>query len=508
MNKVKNLPPHVTKLSNGKTRVRYRKTNKYPFEYNKIFDNEEEALKANEEYLAKLTLNLVQPNSIKKIGFSDFCDYYINWYINKAKKPSHNTIKGYISKINHLKTIFKNQNINEIAAYQIEMVLSQEKNRTKISNGSNKNDKINDNTLHHEYTMLRILFNKAYNWHFISSNPINEVEEPTFQAKEIIVPDYEELEKIEDTIYQCENIRDKCQFLLAFYTGIREEEVCGIHLEDFNEEVGYVSIKRAIVQHSITKQFIEDKTKSQKSIRKVPLPQKFFNVLHEYYKYRKNFIEFIKYKTNGSYIEKQNVFLNKDGDFYRPYRISRKWDKYSKLKNIPLTFHGLRHYYLTNQMNYNEKLTPRDVQAIAGHSNINTTFKYVHPSYSNIQNNATNLFNKFTRDSLYRKNSDLLYVPISHIATIILGNSKLSKIEELKITLEELTNEKIDFFNISCIMEKCKEDLLEYYPSLARIEKYQFSSLGEKEIINSLKNEFGKDFPIEKNFNKSIKMSI
>lgn len=144
MNKVKNLPPHVTKLSNGKTRVRYRKTNKYPFEYNKIFDNEEEALKANEEYLAKLTLNLVQPNSIKKIGFSDFCDYYINWYINKAKKPSHNTIKGYISKINHLKTIFKNQNINEIAAYQIEMVLSQEKNRTKISNGSNKNDKIND----------------------------------------------------------------------------------------------------------------------------------------------------------------------------------------------------------------------------------------------------------------------------------------------------------------------------------------------------------------------------
>ena len=87
----KKLPPHITKQTSGKYRVRYRKSNKFPFEFNKYYDSLEEAIKANEEYIAKNTLNLLNSNINKDIGFSDFCDYFIEWFRNKPKRPSHNT---------------------------------------------------------------------------------------------------------------------------------------------------------------------------------------------------------------------------------------------------------------------------------------------------------------------------------------------------------------------------------------------------------------------------------
>ena len=39
-------------------------------------------------------------------------------------------------------------------------------------------------------------------------------------------------------------------------------------------------------------------------------------------------------------------------------------------------------------MNYNTQLSPRDVQEIAGHADIKTTYRYVHASQDRINNNA------------------------------------------------------------------------------------------------------------------------
>lgn len=502
----KKLPDHIYQV-NKRFRVRYRKSNKIPFDFDEHYDTLEEAIEAKENFLAKVKLNLLSPNNTKHIGFSDFCDYYLDWFKSKPKQPSKNTIFGYQSKIYRLKILLKNQDITQINSYQIEMILAKEKNRVKYSNGAKTKDKISEHTLHHEFTMLRILFNKAFNWGFIDKNPMVGVEEPTFKEKIIVVPEYEELDSIKTKIYNCK-IRERCQFLLTLFTGIREEEVCGIHLEDFNEQEEYISIKRAIVWDSDKKEFIEDKTKSQSSIRKIPLPKEFFEVLKEYYIYRNSFIEYLKYKTNGAYQEISNVFLNKDGHFYRPHRLSQTWKSFAVKNNIALTFHGLRHYYLTNQMNYNDNLSPRDVQELAGHSNINTTFKYVHSSEIRIKNNATNIFKKFSKEDLYKDGEDILSIPISHIATIILGNTKLSKIEDLQITLSELNNCEVDFFNISEILEKSKNYILDYYPSLARIEKYNYINIKEEDIISKLEKEFGINFEIEKDITFHKSMSI
>lgn len=122
----KKLPSHIYEV-NGRFRVRWRKNNKIPYDFDQYYDTLEEAINAKEEFLAKAKLNLLTPNNTKHIGFSDFCDYYLDWFKNKPKQPSKNTIFGYQSKIYRLKIILKNQDITEINSYQIEMVLAKKK---------------------------------------------------------------------------------------------------------------------------------------------------------------------------------------------------------------------------------------------------------------------------------------------------------------------------------------------------------------------------------------------
>lgn len=501
----KKLPPHVSKTKDGKTRVRYRKSQKYPIEYDKTFDTDEEAIAANEEYLGKIALRIYSKKTKADIKFADFCDYVYDWYRNKTKKVSQRTLKFYRTYMNILKLHFGNMNLRDISTIMIEQYLISESRRQKMGNKAKVGEQISSVTLHHEFVVLRMLFNRAFRWGFIEENPITEVEEPEFTEKEIIVPPYEELENIEAKIMKAP-IKERVLFLLAFYTGMREEEVCGLHLDSFNREEGTVHVQRVVVQDDLTREFIEDRPKSKRSVRTLPLPSKFFDILDEYLSFRKLQVDYLKKKTNGSYKELPNLFLNKDGHFYRSGTLAHQWAKFRKKYNIDLTYHGLRHYFLTNQMNYNDDITARDVQELAGHANIKTTNRYIHPDREKIKKNATNIYNKFSREKLYCNGENTLTLPIEHVTTIILGDSKYSKTDELQITLEELSRESVDLFNISKVMDDCKNYLLANYPSLLRIEKYRYVKSNEEEILNKIAKEFGKEFQIEMSQNLDLEI--
>lgn len=504
--KNRQLPPHILLTKEGTYRVRYKSSKKYPVPYDKTFKSVEEALEANKIYLAKNTLNIINRNTKKDIGFSHFCDYLLEWYRNKAKKPSQNTIRYYRQYMGLLKPLFRNINLRDITPLQIENILSRESKRPKFSNGSKPGETIGAHTLYHEYTVLRRILNKALAWGFIEFNPITSVEAPVFEEKEIIVPEYEEFDEIENKI-MIAPIRDRCQFLLCLFTGLRAEEICGVHLEDFDRENLFLDYKNvAIIQNDKTREFEEAEGKSKNAKRRIPLPARFFKVLDEYLIYRKDFVNHLKEKTHGKYREINNLFLNKDGHFYRPVRLSQVWTKFSRKEDIPLSLHGLRHYYITNQMNYNDELSPRDVQELAGHADLRTTNRYVHASKKRISRGATKIFEHFSKETLYKNGNNVLTIPIEHIATIIMGDSKYSNIDDLKITLTELSKKSIDFFNISNIMLECKNYLQANYPSLTRLEKYQYTNKPTEEILQNITKEFGKEYKVEINKENEVEM--
>ena len=157
-------------------------------------------------------------------------------------------------------------------------------------------------------------------------------------------------------------------------------------------------------------------------------------------------------------------------------------------------------------MNYNTQLSPRDMREIAGHADIKTTYRYVHASQDRINNNATNIYDRFDKDQLYKNGDNNLTIPIEHVTTIILGNPDYSRIDDLKITLSEMSNKDVNFFNISEIMLHCKNYLEANYPSLSRLEKYNYSDKNRTEIIKNIQKEFGKEFIIYKNKDKSLEL--
>lgn len=504
--KAEKLPPHVTLTENGLYRVRYKSSKKYPVPYDKTFKEREEAIEANNIYLAKHTLNIINRNTKKDVGFSEFCDYLLEWYKNKAKKPSQNTIRYYRQYMGILKPLFKNVNLRDITVLHIEAILAKESKRPKLGNGAKPGETIGKHTLYHEFTVLRRILNKAFAWGFLEYNPIISVEAPTFEEKEIVVPEYDEFDEIEEKIMTTK-IRERCQFLLCLYTGLRAEEICGVYIKDFDRENFVLKYKnKAIIQNDETREFEEAPGKSDNAKRQIPLPPRFFDVLDEYLIYRKKFVEHLKEKTHGKYQEINNLFLNKNGHYYRPGRLSQVWTKFSRKADIPLTLHGLRHYYVTNQMNHNEDLSPSDVQKLAGHGDLRTTNKYVHASQKRILENATKIFERFSKAKLYKNGKDILTIPTEHIVTIIMGDSQYSNINDLKITLEELSKKEINFFNISNVMLDCKNYLEANYPSLKRIEKYQYINQSPQEILEIIKKQFGKEYKVNITNEKQIEL--
>lgn len=504
--KTEELPAHVTLTKNGLYRVRYKSSKKYPVPYDKTFKEKEEAIEANNIYLAKYTLNIINRNTKKDVGFSDFSDYLLDWYRNKPKKPSQNTIKYYRQYMGILKPLFKNINLRDITVLQIETILAKESKRPKLGNGAKPGETIGKHTLYHEFTVLKRILNKAFAWGFLEYNPITSVEAPTFEEKEIVVPEFDEFDEIEAKIMTAP-IRERCQFLLCLFTGLRAEEICGVHIEDFDRENFVLNYKNiAIVQNDETREFEEAPGKSENAKRQIPLPPRFFDVLYEYLIYRKEFVEHLIEKTHGKYQEINNLFLNKNGHYYRPGRLSQVWTKFSRKKNINLHLHGLRHYYVTNQMNYNKNLSARDVQKLAGHGDLRTTNKYVHASQKRILDNAAKIFDRFSKEQLYKNGKDILTIPTEHIVTIIIGDSKYSNMDDLKITLEELSKKKINFFNISNIMLECKNYLEANYPSLKRIEKYQYVNQSTKETLKTIKKQFGKEYKVSISSEKQFEL--
>ena len=109
-------------------------------------------------------------------------------------------------------------------------LLDKESKRPSRANGASSDETISSNTLRHEYTQLVMLFKKMKLWGYIEFNPMSDIEAPIVTKKEIEVPEFEELDEIEAKI-MTNLIRERLQFLMGLYMGMREEEVAGIHID-------------------------------------------------------------------------------------------------------------------------------------------------------------------------------------------------------------------------------------------------------------------------------------
>lgn len=484
MEKVKEKYIHLT--SDNTYRVQIRPSQKIRGSFDQIYKTLKEAIDNRDRFLAKQKLG-IDLYIDKNITFEDFCDKVYEWYKNKPKKPSPHTLRDYKNRMKPLKRYFGKRPFYKITTDEIETFLQLESERDKINPShpdKKTKQKISSGTLHHEYVMLRILFNKGvHKWKLRSDNPMDGVEEPTIKLqKEVQHIPYEEFENVTELIEEFASLRDKALFYLGLCGGLREEEVCGIHCEgenDLNSDIDFktnsVNLRWAIKLNPETGKYEEyEILKSKTSERRIPLPDIAMNSIKKYLKYRDQLVSMFKFKYGDEYKNLPNLFLNSVGDYFRPPYVGKLWSKFSKKHNIDTTFHGLRHTYITYQMNYNDNLSPSEVQALAGHANITTTYKYVHKSDEKMKK-AVSVFDDVYNNQIDINANNMINAPIMFVASIVNGIDYVDINQIIKLL--KVVNPRVDitYGNLSSQIDKTRKYLLDNYPSL-----HKMPSLNEK----------------------------
>lgn len=192
---------------------------------------------------------------------------------------------------------------------------------------------------------------------------------------------------------------------IAYFTGLRLGEVCGLTWQDINLEEQYLTVRRSIryngARHKTeigpTKRkkvrivdfgdtLTEILRKAKKEQRKQPLK---YGELYQrnYYKEvkEKNRVHYELYHLDGSsdipldYQEINLVCIRPDGAYESPSTVGivcrTVKAKLPEFENFH--FHALRHTYTTNLLSNGAQ--PKDVQELLGHSDVRTTMNvYAH----------------------------------------------------------------------------------------------------------------------------------
>lgn len=165
------------------------------------------------------------------------------------------------------------------------------------------------------------------------------------------------------------NIRKVC-LLLCLYTGLRIGEVCGLKWEDINFQTNSLQVKRTIEriknknQNTSSKTIlIESTPKSDTSLRVIPIPNCFVELLYQF-------------KNNDEFF-----MLSNSSKLYDPRQFEEFYKRCINNCHINyINFHTIRHTFATRAIE--SKMDIKTLSEILGHSSIEITLKlYVHPSF-------------------------------------------------------------------------------------------------------------------------------
>lgn len=336
------------------------------------------------------------------ISVADYMDYWLKNYVEMNCK--FNTIDGYTRIVNnHIKPAIGSYKLKSITPAVLQQFMNEKSNR-----GFSKSYLVN------MLTVLSGSFKAAvYPYEFIRDNPMQYVTLPKNNNRKydtdrkVITSD--EFKKIIERFPEGDTFHIPLQ--IAYHTGVRIGECCALTWDDVDLDNGTISINKIILKKE-KKQWYFGTTKTESSVRTIPIGGTLVNILKRHRKWQiENRLKYGQYYYNY-YVTKDDRVYGSDGltDFKstdQPVHfvctaesgklVTPDTVKYcSRVINyellIQFNFHALRHTHATLLIENGANM--KDVQERLGHSRLATTMDtYTHVT-EKMSNDTVEIFER------------------------------------------------------------------------------------------------------------------
>ncbi len=238
-------------------------------------------------------------------------------------------------------------------------------------------------TIHKIHAIINNSFKKAVRDGLVAINPTVGIKLPKVHQKEkSSLSDAEVKRILQAAKIYCDNPKNKNKNVfplikLALVSGLRRGELLALTWDNIDFTIGKIYVANSVCE--LKDKIIIKTTKTDASKRSMIIPSAMIELLKTH---RKNF-------ATGEFVFPNTDNKNKP---QAPSNICRVYRKILSLAGVKSSLHILRHTNITNLITAGTDI--KTVKNRAGHTRIETTMSYTHPS-EEFDRQAANIFEKF-----------------------------------------------------------------------------------------------------------------
>ena len=250
-----------------------------------------------------------------------------------------------------MRMVYAGKNVSRKTAEKVSAVVGLTFSKAFVEH-TQKDGKLNNNTVIRYQAMLSSIFKKGVQWGLINENPCSRAEHPKAEEIDVRVLTEEEIPKLLDALSDAPP-QYSVITQLALLLGARRGEICALRWSDIDFEKGTLSIKRTVQSiPGICLVFNAPKTRRGK--RCLRIGADCVELLQEYRRYQK--VERFRIGSvwvrkvtleNGKVVDNDMLFTKWNGEPMDPDIISSWFPKFLEAHDLPsIHFHSLRHPYV------------------------------------------------------------------------------------------------------------------------------------------------------------------
>ncbi|HIU52084.1 MAG TPA: site-specific integrase [Candidatus Merdicola faecigallinarum] len=277
-----------------------------------------------------------------------------DWIENKKVSIKKSTYYNYLFIIEkYLNPEFKGKNIKKIKNYNDYI--------QKLS------ENLSAKTVRDIANVLKVIL-KYYEDKYDYILQINKINMPRVAKKRVKILSTEEKSKLEKYCVE-KNTLKALGIIICLNTGMRIGEICSLKWKDIDLEMKKIyvdkTMQRIYNKNKKSSDVIIDRSKTECSIRDIPINKNIYGILKQLKK---------KYKDNDYFLSGKEDKIIEPRNYQYTFKTILK-----QCKIRPYKFHILRHTFATNCIEVG--LDAKSLSEILGHSNVNITLGiYIHSS--------------------------------------------------------------------------------------------------------------------------------